>query len=146
MVRRLFRPVLTVVTTLAVMAGALSAIGIWRRSEDAKWCEKAVMAGTVLGDPQQVSADLVEQQRSACAQQRQHQRVMLGAMWRKDGTAMAQCGFELARLQMLFDNRQARQAILQPYGLHDPEFDGAGLAQQDQFMKACLAKGPNKAR
>jgi hypothetical protein len=146
MVRRLFRPVLTVATTLAVMAGALFAIGIWRHSEDAKWCEKAVMAGTVLGDTQQVSADLVEQQRSACAQQRQHQRVMLGAMWRKGGTATAQCGFELARLQMLADNREARQAILQPYGLDDPEFDGVGLAQQNRFINACLAKGPKKAR
>jgi hypothetical protein len=145
MVRRVLRPVVTVATTLAVMAGALLAVGVWRGSEDTKWCEKAVMGGTVLGDEQLVAADVLEQQRSACAIQRQRQRVLFGAMWRKGGTAAAQCGFDLARLQLLSAYPEAREAILQTYGIDDPNFDGGGLQQQDRFVKACIANGRHEA-
>ncbi|MEW6473429.1 MAG: hypothetical protein AB1679_14250 [Actinomycetota bacterium] len=96
--------------------------------------------GGVTGDPQILSDDLVEEQRSACAIQRQRQRVMFGALWRKGGTTMAQCGFELARLQLLPTDREARRAVLEPYGIDDPDFTGGDLGQQDRFIKACLAK------
>jgi hypothetical protein len=53
---------------------------------------------------------------------------------------MAQCGFQLARLQMLADESQARRAFLEPYGIDDPDFNGDGLEQQDRFIRACIAK------
>lgn len=140
MVRRLLPPIVTVTTTLAVMAGTLFAVGAWRRSGDRRWCDDAVMAGSVLRDPQLLSGGLVAQQRSACAVQRQRQRVMFGAIWRNGGTVMAQCGFELARLQLVSHSPAARRAILEPYGLDDPGFTGSGLDQQDRFIKACLAE------
>jgi hypothetical protein len=138
MVRRLWRPLLTVAITVVVTTGTFFGIGVWRRSQDAGWCEKAVMGGTVAGDPEALSDDLAAKQRDACAVQRQRQRVMFGAVWRKDGTVMAQCGFDLARLQLLPD-RAARAALLQRYGLpDDPSFDGVGLDEQDRFIKACV--------
>src|SRR4051812_42290071 len=103
MVRRLFRPIMTVTTTLAVMAGALLGVGLWRRAGDTTWCGKAIMAGSMLGDDPGEAHSLIDEQRSACTQQRERQRILFGAMWRKDGPAMAQCGFELARLQILAD-------------------------------------------
>jgi hypothetical protein len=138
MMRRLWRPLLTVAITALVTTGTFFGIGAWRRSQDAGWCEKAVMGGTVAGDPESLSDDLAAQQRDACAVQRQRQRVMFGAVWRKDGTVMAQCGFDLARLQLLPD-RAVRVALLQRYGLpDDPSFDGVGLDEQDRFIKACV--------
>src|SRR5437868_4566472 len=109
MVRRHLSSALTIVVTLAVMAGGLFAIGAWRKTEDTKWCEKAVMAGTVTADPASTTPDLAAQERSACAQERRHQRMLFGSFWRKGGTAMAQCGFQLARLQQLDAYPDARK-------------------------------------
>ena len=140
MVRRLLRPIMTVAITALMTTGTFFGIGAWRRAQDAGWCEKAVMGGTVAGDPEALSEDLAAKQRDACAIQRQHQRGMFGAVWRKDGAVMAKCGFDLARLQLLSD-QAARSALLQRYGLpDDPSFDGVGLDEQDQFIKACVAK------
>jgi len=140
MLRRLLRPIMTVAITALLTTGTFYGIGAWRRGQDAGWCEKAVMGGTVAGDPQALSDDLAAKQRDACEIQRRRQRVMFGAVWRKDGTVMAQCGFDLARLQMLTD-REARSDLLQQYGLpDDPGFDGDGLDEQDTFIKACVAK------
>jgi len=140
MIRRLLPRLVTVTTTVAVMAGTLFAVGVWRESADRRWCERAVTGGAGLGDPQLVGADLVDQQRSACARERQRQRLLFGAVWRKGGPPMAECGFELARLQMLSPNADARRAILEPYGLDDPDFSGGDQVQQDRFLRACLAK------
>jgi hypothetical protein len=131
---------MTVAITALVMTGTFFGIGAWRRAQDSGWCEKVVMGGTVAGDPQALSDDLAAKQRDACELQRRHQRVMFGAVWRKDGTVMAQCGFDLARLQTVTD-QGARTDLLQRYGLPaDPGFDGVGMNEQDTFIKACVAK------
>ena len=140
MVRRLLRPIMTVAITALLTAGTFFGIGAWRRAQDSSWCEKVVMGGTVAGDPQALSDDLAAKQRVACEVQRRHQRVMFGAVWRKDGTVMAQCGFDLARLQLATD-QGARTDLLQRYGLPDaPGFDGDGMDEQGTFIKACVAK------
>ena len=144
MVRRLLRPIMTVAVTALLTTGTFVGIGAWRRAQDTSWCEKAVMAGTVGSDPEALLDDQATEQRDACATQRRRQRVMFGAVWRKDGTVMAQCGFDLARLQLQRDPA-ARAALLEPYGLAgDPNFDGDGLDEQDQFIKACVAKSRHK--
>ena len=131
---------MTVALSALMTTGAFFGVGAWRRAQDTGWCEKAVMAGTVAGDPQPLSDDLAAKQRDACAVQRQRQRVMFGAVWRKDGAVMAACGFDLARLQLLPD-QESRTALLQRYGLPvDPTFDGVGLDEQAKFIKACVAK------
>jgi hypothetical protein len=140
MVRRFLRPIMTVAVTALLTTGTFVGIGAWRRAQDTSWCEKAVMAGTVGSDPEAILDDQATEQRDACATQRRRQRVMFGAVWRKDGTVMAQCGFDLARLQLQRDPA-ARAALLEPYGLAgDANFDGDGLDEQDQFIKACVAK------
>jgi hypothetical protein len=145
MVKRHFRSVVTVVTTLSLMMAALFGVGAWRKSQDTKWCEKAVVGGTVSADPQLTAPDLVEQQRSACADLRQRQRIMFGSFWRKGGTAMAGCGFDLARVQLLSQYPEAGRAIAARYGIDDPSFDGGGLDQQDRFIRACVAKTGHEA-
>src|SRR2546423_5570897 len=145
MVRRFFSSALTVVVTLAVMVGGLFALGVWRKSEDSNWCQKAVMAGAVTADPAPQTPDLAAQERSACAKQRQHQRMLFGSFWRKGGTAMADCGFQLARVQLLDAYPEARQALAARYGIDDPDFDGVGTDAQDRFIKACVAKGRHDA-
>lgn len=140
MARRLLSSVLTVLATLSLMAGALFGIGTWRKSEDTKWCERAVMAGSLSGDPQLAAPDLVRDQQSVCAEQRRRQRMMFGSFWRKGGTVMAQCGFDLARLQMLGLSPEARGAITARYGIDDPDFGGGSREEQDRFIGACVAK------
>jgi len=143
-VRRLLSSVVTVLTTLSLMAAALFAVGMWRKSEDTKWCQNAVIGGTVSADPELTMPDLVAQQRSVCAQQRERQRMMFGALWRKDGKAMATCGFDLARIQLLADPG-ARRAITAHYGIDDPNFGGGDLDEQNRFIRACAAKRVHKA-
>jgi len=145
MVRRHLSSALTVVVTLAVMAGGLFAIGEWRKSEDTKWCRKAVIGGTVTGDPASETPELAAQERSDCAHQRQHQRMLFGSFWRKGGTDMAQCGFQLARLQLLDQYPDARKALAARYGIDDPDFDGVGTDAQARFIKACIAQSRHEA-
>jgi hypothetical protein len=139
MSKRLLSSVVTVLATLGLMAGVLFGVGTWRNSEDTKWCQRAVMGGTLSGDPQLTAPDLVREQQSACAEQRKRQRMMFGSLWRKGGTAMAQCGFELARLQLLSPYPEARRAITARYGIDDPDFGGGSLHEQDRFIRACVA-------
>jgi hypothetical protein len=141
MLRRSLSSALTVVVTLGVMVGGLFAVGVWRKSEDSKWCKKAVMAGAVTADPAPQTPDLAAQERSACAEQRQRQRMLFGSFWRKGGTAMADCGFQLARVQLLVPYPDARQALAARYGIDDPDFDGVGTDAQDRFIRACVAQG-----
>ena len=131
---------MTVLATLCLMAGALFGVGAWRKSEDAKWCQRAVIGGTLSGDPALTAPDLVREQQSVCAEQRLRQRMMFGSLWRKGGTAMAQCGFDLARLQLLSQYPDARRAITARYGIDDPDFGGGSLDEQDRFIRACVAK------
>jgi hypothetical protein len=145
MARRLLSSVVTVLTTLSLMAAALFAVGVWRKSQDTKWCQNAVIGGTVSADPELTTPDLVAQQRSACAQQRERQRMMLGAFWRKDGGARALCGFDLARVQLHVDPPEERRAITARYGIDDPSFTGGGLDEQNRFIRACAAKRVHKA-
>ena len=144
MARRLLGSIVTVMTTLSLMAAALFAVGMWRKSEDTKWCQNAVMGGSVSANPGRTMPALVAQQRSACAQQRERQRMMFGALWRKDGEAMAICGFDLARLQLLPDP-DARRAIATRYGIDDPNFGGGDRDEQNRFIRACAAKRVHKA-
>jgi len=145
MARRLLTSVVTVLTTLSLMAASLFAVGVWRKSQDTKWCQDAVIGGTVSADPELTMPDLVAQQRSACAQQRERQRMMFGALWRKGGKAMAICGFDLARLQLLAGSPDARRAIAARYGINDPNFGGGDLDEQNRFIRACAAKRGHKA-
>lgn len=146
MARRLLSSVVTVVTTLSLMTAALFAVGEWRKSQDTKWCQKAVMGGTVSADPELTTPDLAAHQRSACAEQRQRQRIIFGSLWRKGGTAMAGCGFDLARVQLLAEFPEARRAIAAQYGIDDPSFGGGDLDEQARFIRACAAKTAREAR
>ena len=145
MVRRHLSSALTVVVTLAVMVAGLFAVGVWRKTEDTKWCRKAVMGGTVTGDPASKTPELAAQERSDCAQQRRHQRMLFGSFWRKGGTAMAECGFQLARLQLLDQYPDAQHALAARYGIAEPDFDGVGTDAQGRFIKACVAQGRHEA-
>lgn len=138
MARRLLSSVVTVLVTLSLMAGVLFGVGTWRKSEDAKWCQRAVIGGALSGD-RQLPADLVSEQQSVCAEQRQRQRRMFGSLWRNGGTAMAQCGFDLARLQLLSPYPEARRAITARNGIDDPDFGGGSRDEQDRFIRACVA-------
>jgi hypothetical protein len=145
MAKRLLGAVLTVVTTLSLMTAALFGVGAWRKSQDTEWCRKAVVGGTVSANPGMTAPDLVAQQRSACAEQRQRQRMLFGSVWRKDGTDMALCGFNLARIQLLAEYPDARRAIAARYGIDDPDFGGGGLDEQGRFIRACTAKRGQRA-
>ena len=145
MLKRHLGSALTVVVTLGLMAGSLFAVGLWRKSADTTSCQKAVNGGIVSQDPALKEPEFLAQQRSACAQQRQHQRMLFGAFWRKGGTAMAECGFELAQLQLLDTYPDARKALASRYGIDEPDFDGVGRDAQDRFIKACLAQGRHEA-
>jgi len=145
MLRRHLGSALTVVATVGLVAGAAFAVGLWRKSVDSTWCKKAVIGGTVSEDPAAKEPEFLAQQRSACAQQRRHQRIMFGSMWRKGGSATAECAFQLARAQMLDKYPEARKALVAQYGIDDPEFDGVGRDAQDRFIKACLAQGRHEA-
>ena len=145
MAKRLLGSVLTVVTTLSLMAAALIGVGVWRKSQDTEWCQKAVVGGTVSANPALTAPDLVAQQRSACAEQRQRQRMLFGSVWRRNGTSMAVCGFNLARIQLLVEYPEARRAIATRYGSDAPDFGGGGLDEQGRFMRACTAKRAQRA-
>lgn len=147
MARKLLRLTVTIAASLALTATTFFGIGVWRRSEDAKWCRNATARGAVSGDPQSLTPDLLEQQRSACVVQRQRQRVMFGSVWQKGGPAMAECGFELARLQLLSDeDPKARAAILERYGIDDSGFLTSSRDDQNRFIQACRSNGRQRAR
>jgi hypothetical protein len=139
MARKLLRQtVTTIVTPLALTAALFFGIGLWRQSQDANWCRHATSSGVVAGD-QPVTSDLLEQVRSACTVHRERQRVMFGAVWRRGGQETAQCGFELARLQLTsYEDPNGHGAILKRYGIDDAAFDASNREDQDRFINACL--------
>lgn len=133
MARRLLRSIVTVATAAILTGTALFGVGAWRRSEDTNWCRKAATGGKLL-----------DRQRSACATHRERQRVFFGSVWRTGGREMAECGFRLAQLQLL-PEPEARQAILQRYGLDPSGFDSGSRADQARFIEAC-GSAPQQAR
>lgn len=145
MLRKLLRQAVAIATGLVLTITMFFGIGLWRRSEDTKWCRDATADGVMPGDPQPAPAGLLEQQRSACTLHRQRQRVMFGSVWRTDGQQTAACGFELARLQLLPD-KEARSAILERYGIAELEFDTGSRDDQSRFVQRCLASGPDGGR
>lgn len=140
MIKKLLRTVLPVVISVALAATAFFALGVWRRADDTKWCKDATADGTV-------TPELLEQQRSACVGQRQRQRVMFGSVWRSGGQTTAECGFQLARLQLLREeDPKAAAAILGQYGIDPSGFESSDRANQTRFLKACLAHNRQATR
>jgi hypothetical protein len=137
MIRRLLRPVLPVVVSVALTGGAFFALGAWRRADDTRWCKDATADATV-------SAEILKEQRAACATQRRRQRTMFGAVWRTGGQATAACGVELARLQLLdVGDTSGAAAILGKYGIDPAGFDAP---DQARFITACLAHDRQASR
>jgi hypothetical protein len=131
--RKLFRQFMAVSTGVLLTVTMFFGLSGWRRAEDARWCRDAAAGST---------SALVEQIRSACAIQRERQRTLFGAVWRPNGPATAQCGFELARLQLMSDrDRDGFRAILERYGIDNRDFDLSYRDHQDRFVKVCLARG-----
>ncbi|HET9773281.1 MAG TPA: hypothetical protein VFS16_20485, partial [Acidimicrobiia bacterium] len=97
MARSLLRQTVGLATALVIAATALFGIGMWRRSQDAAWCRTATAGAS--GHPT-AATDQLERYRSTCAAHRRDQRVMFGSVWRTGGQRTAECGFELARLQL----------------------------------------------
>ncbi len=146
MARKLWRQTATIATALMLTPAMFFALALWRRSDDAKWCQHAA-AGGVVADIRPLSPDLLEQVRSACIVQRQRQRVMLGSVWRTGGREAAQCGFELARLQLLsYEDPGGYRAVLARFGVDDPEFDISTRQGQDRFVAACRTNGQHEGR
>lgn len=145
MVGKVLRQGLTIATSLALAASLFFGFGLWRRSQDTKWCRDATAAAvgaTQAGHVQPGVADFIEQQRSACVVQRQRQRQMLGAVWRTGGQRVAECAFQLARLQLVADqDPEERRAILEQFGFDPSTFDTGSRVDQDRFVEACRSGG-----
>lgn len=145
MARKLLRQTVAITTGLLLMAAMFFGLGLWRRSGDAKWCRDAAV-GLVDTGASPLSGDLVEQVRSICTVQRQRQRTMFGAVWRNGGQESAECGFEVARLQVISDrDPEARSAILESFGFAGSDFDSGSREDQNRFVQACLANGRHEA-
>lgn len=143
MARTPLRQLLTLAMPVIIASAGLFGVGLWRRSEDTRWCRGATATAGNVGNTVEAQAGIggtLEDQRSACATQRQRQRVLFGAVWRTGGEELAACGFGLARLQMLTDP-QARGAILASYRLESSGFDAGSREDQDRFIRACVAGG-----
>lgn len=146
MVRRLLRQTVTIATALMLTAAMLFGLGLWRRSEDAKWCRQAAASG-VVADEQPSASNVLERVRSACTVQRERQRVMFGSVWRTGGREAAQCGFELARLQLMsYEDPNWYRAVLPQYGVDDPGFEISTREDQDRFVEACRISGRHEGR
>lgn len=143
--RKLLRQTVTIATTLILTATLFFGLGVWRRSQDARWCRHATTSGVVPGN-EPVTPDFLEQVRSACTVQRERQRVMFGAVWRKGGPETAQCGFELARLQLVsYQDANAGAAVLRRYRIGDSDFDASNRDDQNRFIQACLSNDRHEA-
>ena len=140
MVRKVFRQVLPFVVSFAVVAAGFGGTALWRRAEDTRWCESAsAKHPPAAGD--NADPELVRDERSACVVQRHRQRSMFGSVWRTGGQEAAECGWELARIQLITEkNPQAEGALLAPFGITDPaKFDASGNEDAARFLKACLS-------
>jgi hypothetical protein len=146
MARRLLRQTVTIATALMLTAAMFFGLGLWRRSEDAKWCQQAAARG-VVAENQPLASDLLDRVRSACTVQRERQRVMFGSVWRTGGREAAQCGFELARLQLIsYGDPNSYRTVLAQYGVDDPDFEISSREDQDRFVKACRTNGQHEGR
>lgn len=146
MARKLLRPTVSIATGMILTAALFFGVGLWRGSQDAKWCRQAAAGGVAAGD-QPLPPDLVEQIRSACSLQRQRQRVMFGAVWRTGGRESAQCGYELARMQLIsYQIPDGHRAVLERYGVHDADFEISSREDQDRFLNACLTSAQHENR
>jgi hypothetical protein len=133
MIKKLLRPVLSIGISVALTGTAFFALGMWRRAADTEWCKNAAAGDTV-------TSDLLEAQRSACSVQRQRQRTMFGSVWRRGGQTAAECGFELARLQLLGEqDPKVAPPILARYGIDPSGFEASDRSDQNRFTNACVA-------
>jgi hypothetical protein len=140
MARKLLHQAVAIVTGIVLMVGMFFGLGLWRRSQDSRWCEHAT-AGGVVGGGEPATSQLLSQLRSACTLHRERQRVIFGAVWRRGGPDTARCGFELARLQLISGRRTAAYgALLERYGFGGSAFEVSNRDDQDRFVKACLAQ------
>jgi hypothetical protein len=141
MIRKVLRQLVPFVASLAIVTVAFGGVALWRRAEDTRWCRTAAAKyPPVAGD--NASPDLLKAERAACLIQRQRQRSMFGSVWRTGGQETAECGFELARLQLITEkDPQSEGALLAPFGITDPaKFDASGTDDADRFLKACLSR------
>ncbi len=144
MARRLLRQTAAVGTGLLLAASLFFGLGLWRRSEDAKWCRQAA-AGSAAAGEKRLTPDVLDQVHSACVVQRQRQRALFGAIWRTGGREAARCGFELARMQLIsYHDPEGHRAVLERYGVDDPEFEVSSREDQDRFFNACLSSGAHE--
>lgn len=143
MARTLLRQAVTLATALVIAAMALFGIGMWRQSQDATWCRQATAISA--GDQAAVAPDLLQRQRAVCVAHRRDQRIMFGSVWRTGGRRTAECGFELARLQLVGDP-ETRRAILEARGFDSSSFDSGSRADQSRFIDACTSDGLQEAR
>lgn len=140
MIRKLVHQAVAIAAGLILTGAMFWGLGLWRRGQDARWCRHASPGG-VVAEGESMGSDLLAQMQSACAVQRERQRIMFGAIWRRDGQETARCGFELARLQLVSDrDGPAFRAVLEHYGLANGAFEVSDRADQDRFVKACLSK------
>ena len=142
MLRTFLRQTLALATSLAVALGLFVGVGLWRKSEDSRWCRQVVANTVTTGAVQPGTPDLNEQTHTACVVQRRRQRQMFGAVWRSGGERTAECGFEVARLQLVSDqDPEARRAILERFGFDPSTFDSGSRVDQDRLVQACQARG-----
>jgi hypothetical protein len=133
MARSLLRQVVGLATALVIAATALFGVGVWRRSQDAAWCRDVIARQQ---GHQAVPPEHLDRYRSSCAARRQDQRVLFGSLWRTGGRRMAECGFELARLQLVSDP-ETQGVILEAHGLDNSTFDSGSRRDQSRFIDAC---------
>ncbi len=133
MPRSLLRQTVSLAAALSIAATALFGIASWRRAQDTAWCREAT--GGPAAHQAAPSEDL-ERQRSSCVAHRRDQRVVFGSVWRTGGRTMAECGFDLARLQLVSDPA-ARAAILEAHGFDPAGFDAGSRADQSRFIEEC---------
>jgi len=142
MAKRLLRQFLPVASSLLIVAVAFGGLSLWRRSQDSSWCREAAATSPLPEADSSDAPDLLAKERAACILQRQRQRSIFGAVWRTGGQEAAECGFELARIQLITDkDPKAEGPLLARYGITDPsKFDASSPESADRFVKACLSK------
>lgn len=144
MARKLLRQTATIGTALLLAVSLLFGVGQWRRSQDAKWCQRGAAGGVAAGE-KRLTPDVLDEVHSACIVQRQRQRSLFGATWRTGGREAALCGFELARMQLIsYHDREAHRAVLERYGVDHSDFEVSSREDQDRFVDACLSSGAHE--
>ncbi len=147
MAGKLLRTTLSIAAPSILILAVLFAAGVWRRSDDNRWCRNATVGTDVPAAARAVAATVVKRQHALCTEQRQRQRQMFGALWRTGGRATAECGFELARLQLLsYEAPGAAASLLARHGIAQPEFDASSRADQTRFLEICLSNRREPAR